>query len=253
MLRLVPALALSASVWAAADPGPAAPDGINRDAVKEYLLAHPDMVLDDREIGEAVRRAQFEREQKRAAAERRSVLEASEDLLHASLTPSSGDTEATVMVIEFYDYQCVPCKASYPELQRAKAARPDVHYIYGQLPIYGSYSVMAARAAIAAHRQGLFEAFHDALMAAQLPLDMDSIVGAAAQAGLDVGQLQADMRDADVAAYLEEVQLLAEALGVMGTPSFVIGDVLLSGGVLTADLTEELDRQRTKSDSKSWQ
>ena len=168
-------------------------------------------------------------EQGRAAEERRSILNAYTDLLQSPLTPSSGGTDTDITVIEFYDYQCAPCRASYPELQQVRTTEPGVRYLYGQLPIYGSHSIMAARAAVAAHRQGLFKEFHHALMTTDSGLDMKVIFATAEKAGLDVEKLQADMRDPLVHQYLEEVRALAEALDVTGTPSFIIGDAKLIG------------------------
>ncbi len=115
--------------------------------------------------------------------------------------------------------------------------------MYGQLPIYGSHSIMAARAAIAAHRQGLFNAFHAALMTTTARLDMDAIYATAAEVGLDVEKLRDDMRNPLVLQYLEEIRLLAEELGVTGTPAFIVGDTILRGAVTADELAGEISRQ----------
>lgn len=240
------ALCMSVTAWAGGEADLTYIDAIDRGMVREYLLAHPEVVLDDKEVRDAIRRAQLEREQNRASAVRRSILETRADLLQSTFTPSSGNASAGVSIIEFYDYQCAPCRASYPELEKLRSNRPDVRYIYVQLPIYGSFSIMAARAAVAAQRQGLFKDFHHALMTANTPLDLDSIYVIAAEVGLNLEELRADMRRPKLHDYLEEVRLFAEALGVMGTPSFIIGDAMLSGGVMAGDIIEELDRQRVR-------
>ena len=59
--------------------------------------------------------------------------------------------------------------------------------------------------------------------------------------------LQADMRDPEIHQYLEKIRLLAEALGVTGTPEFIIGDAILSGGATADELRAELGRQRAQS------
>ena len=176
----------------------------------------------------------------------RPILPVKASLFGSTLTPYSGGTYEDITVIEFYDYQCAPCRASYPELQQVRTTEPGVRYLYGQLPIYGSHSIMASRAAIAAHRQGLFREFHHALMTTDAVLDMKVIFATAEKAGLDVEKLQADMRDPLVHQYLEEIRALAEALAITGTPSFIIGDAKLSGGVTAGDLMSELGRQRTQ-------
>ena len=216
--------------------------------VRQYLLEYPELVLDDPEIGNAIGRARSKRERERAASRRRSVLEERADLLSSPLTPHSGDAGSAVTLIEFYDYQCSPCKANYPELEQLRASEANVRIVYGQLPIYGSHSTMAARAAIAAHRQGLFDAYHAALMTASTRLNMDSLYATAANVGLDVEKLRADMRDPQVRRYLEEMRLFAESLGVTGTPAFIIGDAMLSGGVMADELKSELGRQRARSE-----
>ena len=245
---LVLAVGLIGAACGNSDSGLTSTEAMDRESVREYLLVHPEIVLDDPEISDAIRRARLSREQDRAAVARRTVLETHADLLTSPLTPSSGDVGSTVMLIEFFDYQCLPCKASNPDLNQVRAATEDLRIVYGQLPIYGSHSIMAARAAIAAHRQGRFDAFHDALMNSNTRLDMDSIYATAAEVGLDLEKLRDDMRDPVVLEYLEEVRLLAEALGVTGTPAFIIGDAAPSGGMAADELSAEIARQRAQSD-----
>ena len=239
-------LVLAGAACGPSDSDPSSTDGLDPDLVREYLLMHPEIVLDDAEVSDAIRKAHLRREKDRAADERLSILKAHTDLLQSSLTPFSGGTDTDVTIIEFFDYQCAPCRASYPELQQVRATEPGVRYIFGQLPIYGSHSIMAARAAVAAHRQGLFKGFHHALMTTDAGLDMKKIFATAEKVGLDIEKLQADMRDPLVHQYLEEIRVLAEALDVTGTPSFIIGDAKLSGGVRAGDLKMELDRQRAQ-------
>jgi protein-disulfide isomerase len=179
------------------------------------------------------------------------VLEDRAELLSSPLTPTTGDTGAALTLIEFYDYQCVPCKATYPEVEQVRATQADVRFVYGQLPIYGSHSIMAARAAVAAHRQGRFEAYHAALMTSNTPLDMNSIYATAADVGLDVDKLRADMRDPQVIGYLEEMRLLAEALGVTGTPGYIIGDAIQHGGTTAKDLEAEIGHQRRRQRARN--
>ena len=237
---------LTASACGESGKGNTSTEGITREQVRQYLLEHPELVFDDAEIGNAINRARLNREQERAASQRRSVLEQRAHLLGSPLTPSFGDTGAVVTLIEFYDYQCSPCKASYPELEQVKATEEKVRIVYGELPVYGSHSIMAARAAIAAHRQGLFHAYHAALMNANTRLSMDTIYATAADVGLDVEKLRSDMRDPEILQYLENIRLLAEELGVTGTPGFIIGDAILRGGATAIQLKAELKRQRSR-------
>lgn len=222
-------------------------EGITNKKVRQYLLEHPELVLDDPEIARAISSARSARQHQARALWRKSILVKNASLLDSALTPASGDVGSQVTIIEFYDYQCMPCKASYPELKQIKKTEKDVRIIYAQLPVFGSYSTLAARGAIGAHRQGLFQDYHDALMTANVRLDAGSIFTMAADIGLDIEKLQADMRDPQVIHYLEQMRILADELDVTGTPAFVVGDSILRGGTGVKELKLELNRQRTQS------
>ena len=245
------ALALGLAITACSDTDRAntLSEGITNKKVRQYLLEHPELVFDDPEIARAISSARSARQQQASALWRKSILAKNASLLDSSLTPVSGDAGSQVTIIEFYDYQCVPCKASYPELEQMRETEIDIRIIYAQLPVFGSYSILAARAAIGAHRQGLFQAYHNALMTADIRLDTDSIFAMAVDIGLDTEKLQADMRDPHVIDYLKQMQTLADELDVTGTPAFVVGDAILKGGIRVKELKVELDRQRTRSHS----
>jgi len=247
------ALALGLTITACSDTDRAntLSEGITNKKVRQYLLEHPELVLDDPEIARAISSARSARQQQASALWRKSILAENANLLDSTLTPVSGDVGSQVTIIEFYDYQCMPCKASYPELEQIKKTEKDVRIIYAQLPVFGSYSILAARAAIGAHRQGLFQAYHDALMTTDIRLDADSIFAMAANIGLDTEKLQADMRDPQVIHYLEQMRLLADELDVTGTPAFVIGDAILLGGTRVNELKAVLDQQRSRSHQSS--
>ncbi|RPG14661.1 MAG: DsbA family protein [Proteobacteria bacterium TMED72] len=244
-------VALAFGACGGGDPQGIAKEGVSPGAVKEYLLKHPEIVLDDAEISTAIDRARVERREAISASLRRAVLEEAADVVSSPLTPTAGDPDSRVRLIEFYDYQCAPCKAGFAEFEEMQASEADVQVVYAQLPIFGSHSVMAARAVLAAQRQGLFEPYHEALMTVDSRLDMDLIYAKAVESGLDLEQLKLDMRDPVVLAYLEEVRALAEALEVTGTPAFVIGDAIVRGGATADDLRAELDLQRVRLDAPS--
>lgn len=61
---------------------------------------HPEIVLDDAEVSDAIHKAGLRREQSRAAKGRRLILKAHTKLLQSSLTLSSGGTDADITAIE---------------------------------------------------------------------------------------------------------------------------------------------------------
>ena len=112
----------------------------------------------------------------------------------------------------------------------------DLRIVYKEFPVLGPESVVAARAALAANRQGRYAAFHDAMMAVRGPFDDDRIYQVASSVGLDLARLKRDMAAPQIAAELKANLALADALDVHGTPTFIIGKEIVPGAIDIASL-----------------
>ena len=108
------------------------------------------------------------------------------------------------------------------------ASDPNVRVVYKEFPILGPESVSAARAALAANKQGRYVAFHKALMAAETFNDA-SLDKIAADLGMNLERFKADRADPKLSAVLDANYALASALDINGTPAFVIGQKLIPG------------------------
>ena len=115
----------------------------------------------------------------------------------------------------------------------------QVKVVYKDLPILGEPSRIAALAALAAAKQGKHLAMHNALMEFSGKLDRDRILEVAASVGLDVALLQKDMEDPKFKQLIDRNMALAGALGVRGTPAFVIGNQFVPGAI-DADALKQL-------------
>src|SRR3546814_8221632 len=93
-------------------------------------------------------------------------------------------------------------------MSEAEAADPQLRIVYKEFPILGPNSVYAAKAALAAHRQGGYLAFHQALMQADGTADADLVLAVAAELGLDIERLKADMEDPRSEEHTSELQSL---------------------------------------------
>ncbi len=116
--------------------------------------------------------------------------------------------------------------------------------VYREWPILGEGSVFAARAALAARNQGLYEEFHWALMGMKGRAEESSVLRVAADIGLDIEQLRKDMDSPEIDEHLSTSMDLTRSLGFNGTPSFVIGDNLLPGFVEQSVLEESVESVR---------
>lgn len=161
-------------------------------------------------------------------------------------SPRAGAEDPDVTIVVFTDYQCSVCKATAPALKQLLADDKKVQVIFKDWPILGEASTIAARAALAADRQGKYLAYHNALMAAPMRLNADHIRAIAISAGVDIDQLDADEKTyaAEIDAQLIRHANQAFSLGLRGTPSYLVGPHLIEGGLNQARLAQAVARAR---------
>lgn len=141
-----------------------------------------------------------------------------------------GNPAGKITLVEFTDFACTYCRQSEADVEALVRANPELKVVIRQLPILSSESADAAKWGMAAAEQGKYSAFHHAMYAAGKP-DARTIEAAARAAGLDMARAQKVVADPRVEAELGRNIELARQLGFNGTPSWVIGDALLSGAV----------------------
>lgn len=144
-------------------------------------------------------------------------------------SPVLGDPRGDVTIVEFFDYACSYCKALEPRLESALRSDPHVRLILKEFPILTPESLIAARASLASRRQHKYREFHEALMAYRGSWDEQAIFSTAQSVGLNIDRLRRDMAAPGIANEFIENFNLARGLRIFQTPSFVVGDHLLTG------------------------
>ena len=191
--------------------------------VRTYLLEHPEVIAD------AINRLQ-ERQAQQDTAQVTAELKAhADEVFRDPDSPVGGNPEGDVTLVEFFDYNCPYCRQMAPVMTQAETDDPQLRIVYKEFPILGPGSVVAAKAALAANKQGKYVAFHRALYQIRGPVEESKVLDAAATMGLDVDRLKADMQDPAIAGVVDRNLKLAQALRISGTPGFVIGDQILVG------------------------
>ena len=208
--------------------------------VHDYLLQHPDVLIEALQAAEEKLKSEAGEKAKQALAAHRS------EIFDDPETPVGGNPRGDVTLVEFFDYRCPYCKQVQPRLQELLAGDRELRIAYKEFPILGSVSVTAARAALAAQRQGKYEAFHNAMMAASGQITDDTVYQAAGSAGLDVDRLERDMAAPQIEAALKANHALADDLDIRGTPGFVIGDQIIPGAIELSSLKELVAGARRK-------
>jgi protein-disulfide isomerase len=137
-----------------------------------------------------------------------------------------GPKDAPVTIVEFSDFQCPYCAKATPLIDELLREYPrDLNFVYKNFPLpMHPNAEPAARAAIAAGRQGKFWEMHDELFRHSNSLSPETIHGIAQHIGLDVARFDADVTSQGVADQLNVEIRQGKVAGVRGTPSFFINN-----------------------------
>jgi len=194
--------------------------------VKQYLLTHPD---DLRAALDNIAEADQAKTDAAAAARAKAVLPSLRAALERDPSDFVANPDGKVTVTEFYDYRCPHCINIAPKVLALVRGHPEIRFVFKEMPIFGVTSEHAARAALAAKQQGKdYLGLYEAFMSAR-PLIDDEIDRLAAAKGVNVAAMNAPAEVEADQAHLEKVATLAKALGVNGTPDFVVGDQVIFG------------------------
>ncbi len=212
-----------------------------REIVRQYLLDHPEVMVESLQAFQAQEKVAEEEQQREALKTQRAALTQDPD------SPVIGNPDGDVVMVEFFDYRCGYCKKVVNDLRQVVESDGNIRLIMKEFPILGPDSRLAARAALASVQQGRYEEFHFTLMAAPGGLNEAMVMALAEEVGLDVERLQADMDSEEIDALLQKNFDLAQALGIRGTPAFVIGDTLYPGALDISSLKSLVAQARANS------
>ncbi|HWK41095.1 MAG TPA: DsbA family protein [Croceibacterium sp.] len=204
--------------------------GLGDRSTRAYLLANPEI------LPEAIDVLQ-KREQQARVGPLRGQIE----------TPFPGavlgNPAGSVTLVEFSDYACGYCRQSLADVAQLIAANPDLKVVIREFPILSPASADAARMALAAAQQGKFAQFHETMYRHGPPSDA-SIEAAAKEAGLDLAAARAAIDSGAFEMHLQDNAMLAQQLGISGTPGWVVGNQMLNGAVGGAALGEAIKEAR---------
>ena len=206
--------------------------------VRQYLIAHPEV------LEEAM--AELNKRQNAAEAEKH---EASVDKNAATIFNSPrgvvlGNKNGDVNFVEFFDYNCGYCKRAMADMLDLMKSDPKLKVVLKEFPVLSQGSVEAAQVAVAVRMQDpggkKYLEFHQKLLGGRGPADKAHALAAAKEAGLDMARIEKDLASPEVRATIEENFKLAEAMGMNGTPSYVIGKQVVIGAVGVESLKEKI-------------
>jgi protein-disulfide isomerase len=208
--------------------------------VHDYLVQHP----------EVLQEAMQELEKRQTAAEaakHKAAVKAHAKLLFSSPDQVTlGNPNGNVTFVEFFDYNCAYCKRAMADMLTLMKTDPNLKVVLKEFPVLGPGSVEAAKVAVAVRMQApsKYLEFHTKLLGGRGEANAARALAVAKEMGLDVSRLQKDMKSPEVEKTLKQDFGLAEALGLNGTPSYVIGDNVIVGAVGFDALKEQINTAR---------
>jgi len=234
--------AAPASAPTQADPLSADQRGEIEAIIKNYITQHPEVVQDAL--------AELDKRQQAAEAEkhRRVVKENNATLFSSPHQVVLGNPQGNVTMVEFFDYNCGYCKRALPDMLGLLKADPNLKFVLKEFPVLGEGSVDAAHVAVAVRMQDStgkkYIEFHQKLLGGRGPVDKMRALAVAKEVGLDMARIERDMSSDEVKTTIDENMKLADALGVNGTPSYVVGNEVVMGAVGLDALREKIDAER---------
>jgi protein-disulfide isomerase len=162
-----------------------------------------------------------------------------------------GNPDGDVTLVEFFDYNCGYCRNAVPDMAQLIAEDPNLRVVFKEFPILSAESVDAARVAILVGKEGVdYWSFHEALYSSRSKVDKTFALAAAKELGLNPITLELDMGSAAVSQTIQKNHDLAKALGISGTPSYVIGTEIIPGAIGMEGLKERIANMRKCGESE---
>jgi protein-disulfide isomerase len=229
---------------AASTPLPEAQKAAIEELIKTYLTQdHPEVVMDA--IKELQRRDQASAEQKTVESIKTNKAKIYDD----PTTPVGGNPKGDVTIVEFSDFQCGYCKRSEEAIELILKEDKGVRMIYKDFPVLGPESITASKVALAVFRQGndKYVKMHDDLLSKKEHLTDDMIYQSAKSAGADVDKAKKDANDDAMQKQVQGNLDLGIAVGVRGTPMFIIGDKVYPGALEYRQMKKAVEDARAAS------
>jgi protein-disulfide isomerase len=207
--------------------------------IEDYLMSDPKVLqrvssaLDDALRGE-------EEERTRVA-----MADMQDKIFNAPGQIVLGNPEGDVTLVEFFDYNCGYCRTALPDLAALLAEDPNLRVVMKEFPILSNESIDAARVAVlVGESDASYWDFHQTLFTTRGKIDKAAALKAAQDVGLSPVELELQMGDERVAKTIQESYEIAQALGITGTPTYIIGNEVIPGAIGADDLRERIANMR---------
>ena len=156
-----------------------------------------------------------------------------------------GNPDGDVTLVEFFDYNCGYCRQALPDLAALLEEDKNLKVILKEFPILSEGSLEAAQVALqVADGDADYWAFHQSLFTSRGQVDGQTALGVAEAMGMSRVPLELGMKSPKVKQQITDSYEIAQALGISGTPSYILGDEVIPGAIGVDQLRERIANLR---------
>lgn len=216
--------------------------------VHDYLLANPQILV---EVAQKLQAQETDKQNSKIAKIKENLPKFKKEIFDdkAPARTVVGNPHGKVTMVVISQYLCSHCKLTEPLVEKMIAANPDLKVIYLQWPFFGNEAIYAAKAALAADKQGKFFEVHKALFNSTSFLNKDEVDKIVKTIpGLDIKKLQKDMSDSSLdKGLMANYKLCTGGLGLIGTPTFIFANKDLTKFGFVAGQTNDTEGDLNKA------
>ncbi len=211
------------------------------DFIREYLVENPEVLIEAQNALEAKQQAmRLQQSTKGVADNQKEIFSSPSDI-------TLGNPKGDVTVVEFFDYNCGYCKHALGDMDDILAKDKNIRFVLKEFPILGPDSIAAHRVANAVRlvAPDKYLQFHRTLLGAQEHASEATAIAVAGSLGIGEDAIRKSMTQNPNDAQVRQAYQLANAIGITGTPTYVVGNEALFGAVGLDAIEEKVANVRT--------
>jgi protein-disulfide isomerase len=239
-LAIAALLALPAQALDLTNMSPAEREAF-REEVRAYLLDNPQIIMEAVSVLEERNAAQ------QVNNDLALVKQNARAIFDDGYSWVGGNPDGDITVVEFLDYRCGYCRKAFRDVQALVQGDTNIRFVVKELPILGPESLVMSRFAVATKQIAGDEAYgmlHDAMMEYRGAPDAKGLARLAESLGIDPEPIMEHLDDPAVIDEIRQTRVLAEKLGINGTPTFVFGEQLIRGYIPLDQMQAVIKDQR---------
>lgn len=187
-----------------------------KEHVRNILKENPDIVINA--IQDFSEKQQLEQQKK----SHKLITDHKDALLDHGSASMIGNPNGHTKLIVFLDPNCPHCREFEKILHVAITKLPDLSVYFRHWAILGDDSTEVVKGIVAAQLQDKAKAISDKIANAEDRLNLEKFTKIAKECGVDIEQMKKDMVGEKVRKIIEHNKVLAEKLGLQGTPTSIL-------------------------------